>query len=485
MNIRCKKIIKITTMMVTYVAIISNIFAAKKTEINHLKFERTLKRSSSIHQNKIRFFNLDEQVYAKTLDNFADMRLLDQNNNNIPFVISKQTEKIVLNKLFFEKAKIISLNNDTKNNKVQLVIEAPNVAKLSAFKIVGNNENDFEKNIILYGSNDNKKYIFIDGGKKIYKHSNIANLHNNMIKLDNSDKKNAYRYYKLIIENVFETQQKIDYEVKSSNNNDIKQTTTRYNYTPFSISSVQLFFYKYAQIDKVVEYPISLKNRTEDLQKNYKENVTILDITTDRQPLKYLKLATSTKNYRRYYKLFSIIESVNKEELLTNLISGYISKSILNKDDVAINEIKIDNNKRYKKYRLVIYDENNISLKDITLKYYGYCYNAKFYTEGSTKLKLLYSCDDKELFQQFPCYDISNDLMAAPINNNINHYKLSKKEAKNSLFTTSEVKKNTKLPQWWIWIVIIGTAFLLILILIKVAKHDDDSFNNNDEEFPL
>ncbi len=488
MNIRFRKFMKMTIMMATVVAITNNIIAAKDTKIGNLKFERTLENNKSIYQNKVQYFNLDEYIYSQTLDNFADMRLLDQNNNMIPFVVSKQTEKIVIDDIFVEKAKIISFKNDTKNNKVQLILKAPKIAKLTALKITGNNENNFEKIIIIYGSNDNKKYFFIDGGKNFYKHSNIANLHKNTIKLETNDKKNAYRYYKLIIENVFEKQLKIDYQVQSNNKSDIKQTTTRYNFTPFSISSVQLFFYKYGKKDKVVEYPIILPisstNRTNDLQKNYQKKVTILDITTNKQPLKYFTFTTSTKNYNRYYELFAVLKSDVDKEKLVNLGNGYISESILNKHAVAKRQISINTSKRYIKYRWIIYNMNNTPLKDIKLKYYGYCYGVKFLSEDSAKLKLLYGCNNTKLFQQFPCYDISNNLVKAPMNNGINYYKLNKKVEKNNLFNAVEIKKNNKIPQWLIWAVIISTAFFLILILIKVAKHDDGSFSN-DEEFPL
>jgi len=161
--------------------------------------------------DKADYYNiaLPPHYIAKLQKNYADLRILDSSNITVPYFIPAQNTFTLQN--YYTQLPIISQENVKKNNFnsflrwkfrngfTRIIIENTNKEVISDLDILISNT-DIEKTFWLSGSNNKKEWFSIKN-KFAYRATYFDETHSE-IQLHNLPKTD-YRYYELIVSDVF------------------------------------------------------------------------------------------------------------------------------------------------------------------------------------------------------------------------------------------------------------------------------------------
>jgi hypothetical protein len=151
--------------------------------------------SSSIktdHPKGYQQIDLSPQLLGQLSSNYSDLRLLDSNQNEVPYVLRK--EPFVSMKSFFREYPLLT-NSPQPNGTSVIIFNNPNNEELSQISFVVKN-NAVNKSARLSGSNDQKNWFLIRD------HIHLHSMHNSQktseLKLLNFPRTD-YSYFKLEI----------------------------------------------------------------------------------------------------------------------------------------------------------------------------------------------------------------------------------------------------------------------------------------------
>lgn len=145
-------------------------------------------------------FRLDEDVFARTDDNYANMRIFDLKNAEVPFLVrvAKQTLPVVsedtvrMSTISFEKQ---------ADNKIEIVLETVSNDVSPSVVVVMTNQKNYEKQVTVLGSRDCIVWDVLALNSPIFDYSKYIDLSNNRIEV----KPGSYKYYKIEILNFAES----------------------------------------------------------------------------------------------------------------------------------------------------------------------------------------------------------------------------------------------------------------------------------------
>jgi hypothetical protein len=187
----------------------------EKTSIERFKYYTEIKGDTS--KNKISSISLTEDILDKSENDLNDIRIFNNSNNEIPFILINEQipEDTVENKTF----KIISYSN--KNSMDIILTELTDRSIPTLDKITFETSNiDFNKKIKLYGSKDKTRWDLITDSN-IYDFSSKLNLKKKELEFENPVK---YKFYKFEIENLYKNEissmLKLNYKDLELNMND-------------------------------------------------------------------------------------------------------------------------------------------------------------------------------------------------------------------------------------------------------------------------
>lgn len=182
------------TMSLFYILLIlsSSISFADNINIDMWKYEKEI----LIHEGfEYKSIMLDKEVYKYSNDDLSDIRIVDQNNEFVPFYIESQYEEIAKanNSYIYYAENILTFS---KNN--DLFMDFKLISESIEKDFIVNQldldldlSNNFAKDIIIYGSYDNEKWDSLKKDK-IFNISD-ENKSKTTINLDENFKYNYYR----------------------------------------------------------------------------------------------------------------------------------------------------------------------------------------------------------------------------------------------------------------------------------------------------
>ncbi|MCF6175529.1 MAG: hypothetical protein L3J71_07165 [Victivallaceae bacterium] len=166
----------------------NNIFKYRKTATNAVK---------TSNNADIAVIQFDAQFFDRTINVYRDLKISSPDGLDIPFVVKQFTVAKNINNWRRCPSKIIALKK--KNNSIILEVKQTikhnqPPAVISRLKIITPNRN-FEKNITIEGSNDQKQWQSIATKQPFFDYSRMVNLRNNTISFPAT----KYRFFKIII----------------------------------------------------------------------------------------------------------------------------------------------------------------------------------------------------------------------------------------------------------------------------------------------
>ncbi|MDI6734600.1 MAG: DUF3999 family protein [bacterium] len=365
----------------------------------------------SLIKDEIGVITLDADIYKNTDNSFANLRIFDENNNTIPYVVRtrKVNEKVIstypvpLTTLTFE---------ELADNRINIILENKNKKLVPSDMIIQTPNKNFEKGVSLYGSNDKEQWHLIVENQPIFDYSKFIDLRNMSISFE----KVPFTYYKITIDNVSQP-------LKSS----FSQIFTKYSKEQIQEKYEAFIQYEGAlHIDNIIfsgkkenliygreetlKYPLRIIETSIDKDKKTSE----IYISSNRQPLKKIALKVKSKNFKRKV----IIEGTD-DTTANPIWSGVVSSEIFNISAGQFHKEKIEINLplicRYLRYRMKIINQDNTPIEIDSAAGKGPIHEILFFHRGKKSLKVCYGGEGFEV----PRYDVSSVLAeSSPVGGN-------------------------------------------------------------------
>ncbi len=321
-------------------------------------------------QNKYKAFFLDEELYSHAKKDLADIRIINEQNEFVPYYIYNEylNSENERNIEYVSKHITSFMKKHHQYSDFEMIPQENNVDILGNILALEIDQENFLRHVDIYGGYDNEKWQFIKTDN-IYRTDKVEKLYVNL------DQFYKYTYYRIVFKD----------EV---------------NLLP--IKNLKLVFN-----NQEVVYVNYKKTKKADFKIEQKDgdNRTILFLNNDSHlKINRLKIM-SDDHFKRRYDLYY---KNNADKDYTQLTSGEICQ--LKLKNFKVEKAGVMLNTDSKPYlapdaiKLIIYNKDNkpINIKDIEMSYY--VDKIIFEDDGSSKYKVLFDNEDAKK----PSYDIES-----------------------------------------------------------------------------
>lgn len=290
--------------------------------------------------------HLSEEVFRESGPGFKDLRILDQNNNEIPYVILPA----VYSRSSAQQFQLKIIDFKKRKDAIVITIELPKEASNLSSIDLNTPNRDFTKKIEIEGSSDRKKWHRVISDM-VYDLSTQVDLRKTAFNLDNL----PYRYYRLTIEDVqFKGEQSKNMELQYNGLHfTVNEPETTRNFRINGITGV--FIPPSAIPDEYDEH--SFKDFTIDQDKEG-NSVILLDAGL---PVQTMNLIIQNPYFFRGIKVYS---SFTPDKDGPWVFRGNYSVFKFNFDGISkLQTSLLLSSEQTKYYKLVIENKNNPVLK--------------------------------------------------------------------------------------------------------------------------
>ena len=330
----------------------------------------------------------DSDVYKTARNDFHDLRLTDEDGNEIPFLIKRATvmgERIERQR---QGTEILSLTEKT-NNTIIVELKLPGKKPAVNGLTISTPLKDFERAVTVFSSADRTSWKLEVENALVFDYTRFMDVNNREIPLPAQVQT---PYLKLLISKVTDEQQSslrhITRETRVGKVVSEQESITVRN-RPFRMDRVTAWrdrTVKVPQSNVTVEYPISAQTITNDTKKQ----ITILDLTVQRPPLTGISLDVSTINFSRQVDVMVPVPDMTGRggEKWRPLVSKQVK-------NIKIGGFKQKNmrinfpEQRSERYRLVIHDYDNPQITVEKIHAWGNVYRLYFLPEKGQQYSLL------------------------------------------------------------------------------------------------
>lgn len=338
---------------------------------------------------------LDSRIYAATGDGFPDLRLADQDGIETPYLLEKAAETKTETKRLNCDSQLLALKKKNKTIEIYLRLDK-NEQHADGLTVI-TPLTDFEHRVQVFGSNDGKSWSSLVKDAEIFDYSSYMPIANRDIPLP----ANAYRQFKLVVEEAVHTREAElkeltrtlhgEEEVARSERIDLRRIPLQIERIQFWRNQTEVL----PETDKRFDYPVAEYKVTEDKEKQ----VTLIDVTTLREPLTGFTLRTSSENFTRP-AVVQIPIRQGIETSMQDIGSGELES--LHFRDIKREKTAISfPEQRQKTYRIVLSNQDNPPLDITGITGTGPGYNLIFLPSPGKTYLLRYGSEKAKR----PAYD--------------------------------------------------------------------------------
>ncbi|WGS87078.1 DUF3999 family protein [Methylomonas sp. UP202] len=327
---------------------------------------------------------LDSQIYAVSAADFGDLRLLDGQAVETPFLLrpAAATKTVRSRRPSLGQITALQTAGDSLSFEVHL---ADNAEPADGLTLV-TAQRDFEYELTVQGSNDGEHWRTLTERAAVYdysRHLAIANL-------DVPLPTNRDRYFKILVGKAGQTRiaevSALTRRMQGHEELERSETQTLYR-EPLHIERIEFWHLRSesrAEAETVVDYPLPDFQVHEDAERR----ATLIDIDSRKLPLTGLRLDVATPSFQRDVELQTPRTGAGDSAWQT-LSSGQLRA--LRFGDIQQAETRIDfPEQRGERYRLVIHNQDNPPLQITALTGLGKRYRLLFIAAPNTAYRLTY-----------------------------------------------------------------------------------------------
>jgi len=368
------------------------IFAAScaAADLSSFEFLKTIERADSSHED-ILAITLDSDIYAATQRQYADLRIVSQQGDLLPWKLRGVMEDHVKQVRTMSIGKIKSLvEND--DNSIEVVIQLPDKTLPVDGIVFSSPLRNFERQVTISGSNDGTNWQSLVENKMLFDYSRYMDVSNNEIALPD----NTFRLLKAVIRNVVDQKESPLTELtrQFAGGKETRRTErTMVEKRPLRIDRISLWHTttrtQYQQ-HKTTTYPVVTFDCTELPEKKR----TVIQVHTRREPLTRFTLETSSVNFsRRVTVQEPIVHGVNTD--WTDI--GNATLSVFRFRGFAKEHLDVElPERRLEEYRIVIDNGDNTPLAVTGIKAFGNAYEALFLAKANATYSVYYHAESAE-----------------------------------------------------------------------------------------
>lgn len=392
-------------------------------------------------------FEIDEELFAGTDDTFSNLRVLDGDNNEVPFLVRcRRGREVVTNEVR------VGLNTTAldvlPDNRIEILLEKKESFSnaLPSFLAFSTKLKNYEKHVTVSAGNDKQEWKVIAEKQPIFDYSKYIDIHNNRIEIEPV----SARYYKVEISNITETQMSpfVRMSKEQSGGDVLKEVeNTAFKREDFRIEQVDFFEKKQSVVNSspvIRSYSAVGFKVDEDAEKKQ----TIISFETSRVPLTSLSLTTKVSNFSRAL----LVEAGNNGSTWTRIMNGRISKVTTTGYTHKQTSVEFGRVLRYRNYRITIYNDDNPTLEISEVRVKGELQEVVFFCNPSKSYHVLYGAKQVER----PRYDIGTVLSQA-------------QTALTAVYSLGPVKENTGYSASGRRMLVDGKKMMIVAVILMIA----------------
>ncbi|MGR8935503.1 MAG: hypothetical protein ACU837_14090 [Gammaproteobacteria bacterium] len=331
---------------------------------------------------------LDSRVYAATRAGFPDLRVVDRDAQEIPYLLEKAAETHIVRSRQNSGSKVLALRKKDANAieiTLRLDDDAPFADGLTVFTPLTN----FEHRLQVFGSIDGQNWSPLVRDAEIYDYSRYMRISNRDVPLP----ANRYRQFKVLVEQAVQTHEAelLELTRKLRAGNEVARSEKiDLHRVPLNIQSIGLWHMHSETLPKSTKtfvYPIAGFKVTQDADKQ----TTIIDVTTSREPLTGIKLQTASRNFSRE-AVVQIRVRHGIESELQNIGSTTLEALHFRDIDRQHSAVTFPEQRR-EHYRIVIRNRDNPPLDITAVSAFGNGYELLFLPQADKTYSIRYGAD--------------------------------------------------------------------------------------------
>ena len=360
-----------------------------------------------IAEERLTTLRLDTDVLSGSTDSGYDLRILDEAENEVPFLhhlLVEEKTRITRVRQVVSTPQIKPLDNDGLEITFQLDKEK-HLHPINGLTLI-THLRDFEHRVAVdFQSSGSDEWKTVVDQALIYDYSKYMDVKNTDIAFPKDSIPLTAVAFRVRIESVTQEHDSPFMQLSRSLQNGTesgRQETWTINRQPLRIERLELW-QDVESVDStkplLTTYPLTIDSRTE----NKDDKTTIIDFTSSREPLTTLTLVTSSKNFHRNAKLFALdpsstqLNSNSNDRLIAQARLTSLDFEAAKRDELSLAFPK----NRSRKYKLVIENGDSPPLSEINLKGEGEIHELLFFAQPNKKYSLTYG---NELLEA-PSYD--------------------------------------------------------------------------------
>ncbi|WP_347986577.1 DUF3999 family protein [Methylomonas sp. AM2-LC] len=355
-------------------------------DIGNPRFSRPVLLPDTTSQTLLAII-LDEPIYAASQTDFADLRLLDQDQQETPYLLKKiATSKTVTQRL----SSVIDSQSLQKSGENGIVVTL-SLDKNAAFAnglTINTQQRNFDYSLQIMGSSDGNAWHVLVDKATIYDYSRYMAVSNRDISLpDNQD-----QFLKIIVAEATQSRNSQMLELTrtlQAGEEQQRQEKQQLQVEPLHIEGIEAWHNQAStQAEAAQAFPYSLSNFT--ISQNSEQKTSVIEIDSKRQPLTGFKLDINTANFSRHAE----VQIAQPGVQAPIQVIGTAQLQALHFQE--INQLQTEltfPEQRQTHFRLVIHNQDNPALEISSISAIGHAYQLLFLPQAGKQYQLYYGAE--------------------------------------------------------------------------------------------
>ncbi|MBL1265017.1 DUF3999 family protein [Candidatus Methylomicrobium oryzae] len=240
---------------------------------------------------------LDSRIYAAARDGFPDIRIVDQNGTETPYLLEKAAESKTLTSRQNFNGKLKAVNK--VKNSIEVYYDLEKASENADGLTVHTPVKNYEHRIDVFGSDDGTHWTPLVQNATIFDYSAYLQFDQRDIVLP----KNTFRQFKVVVQEAAPASatawsQTIETARGSGGKNEhIVVDSQRLQRIPLKIDRVD-FWHEHSEVQPETEKKFDYSQRF-TVKEEPETHTTLIDVTGSREPLTGFRLETTARNFNR------------------------------------------------------------------------------------------------------------------------------------------------------------------------------------------
>lgn len=363
------------------------------------QFSRSVESPQSPREELLEII-LDSPIYAHTRAGFSDLRLVDEEGIETPYLLDKLRAEKNRSVRKHLDARIVSLGQSDRRAielELRLKPDSPPAEGLSIFTPL----TDFEHRIRVFGSADGVEWNPLVEEAMIYDYSKFIDLSNRDVVLP----PNAFRHLKVRVEEPVKSYESENLDLTRElqlGQEQGRRESTEIRRVPLRIDRIE-YWYNEAESKPAADATRDYSVTGFQAVRNEATRSTFIEIRTRREPLTGFTVRTASRNFSRHAAVEVPDPRRGGTGVWREVGGGTLER--LNYRALHRENLKIGfSEQRHDRYRIVIRDENNPALEITGVQAHGNGYRLLFFAEPGKTYRLTYGEERTES----PVYDTAS-----------------------------------------------------------------------------